>query len=215
VLSILFSSFIIMPRSSSLSTSSLSDILTDIDPSGLESSAVTNSNPPLPPTNAFTALGSITSRKRALVYVEVERDPKRVRTSAIWAHGREVQLENSTNGQRFWECNLCHTRLTASATTNAGTHLRRIHMIKMNSPALLALTVLDQQLQGVEQQQLNNTSLSQNLSLQERLVRFATICHIPYNAITSKHFRSLFLCSTTAATEILPYLPTSHNTIQA
>jgi BED zinc finger len=160
VLSILFSNFIIMPRSSSLSPSSLSDILTDIDPSGLESSAVTNSNPPLPPTNAFTALALIPSRKRALVYVEVERDPKRVRTSAIWAHGREVQLENSTNGQRFWECNLCHIRLTASATTNAGTHLRRIHMIKMNSPALLALTVMDQQLQGVEQQQLNNTSLS-------------------------------------------------------
>jgi BED zinc finger len=162
-----------MPRSSSLSISSLSDVLTDIDSFGPNSSTVTNSNPPLPPTNAFTALGSNPSRKRALVYMEVERDPKRLRTSAIWTHGREVRLENSTNGQRFWECNLCHIRLTASATTNAGTHLRRTHMIKINSqsPAPFPLTVIDQQLQGVEQQQLNNTSLPQNLSLQERLVR--------------------------------------------
>ena len=206
-----------MPRSSSPSSSSLSDILTDVESFDPESSTATNSNPPLPPTNAFTALGSIPSRKRALVYVGVEKDPKRPRTSAIWVYGREVRLENSTNGQRFWECNLCHTRLTASATTNAGTHLRKIHMIKTNSdsPTPFTLTVMDQQLQGVEQQQLNNTSLPQNLSLQERLVRFVTICHIPYNAITSKHFRSLFLCSPTATTEILPYLPTSHNTIQA
>jgi BED zinc finger len=178
-----------MPDSVRSSSSSLSDILIDVDSPDPESSTTTNPNPPLRFSNAFAALGSIPSRKRALVYIEVEKDPKRPRTSAIWDYGREVQLENTTNSQRCWECNLCRTRLTARATTNAITHLRKVHKIKINSQALSSFTptVIDQQIQGVEQQ-LHNSPILQNLSIQERLVRFVTICHIPYNAIVSPYF---------------------------
>jgi BED zinc finger len=206
-----------MPKSSSSSNSPLSDVPINLDTFLPESSTATNTNSVLSPANAFTAIRSSISRKRAPIYIKVERDAKRPRTSAVWAHGREVQLENSRDGRRFWDCNLCYIKLTASATTNAVTHLRRVHNIRIDSQPLspFLLTVIDQQRQGVELQQAQNSSISQNLSLQERLIRFVTICRIPHNVITSKHFQSLFLCSPTATTEILPYLPTSHNTVQA
>jgi hypothetical protein len=65
-----------MPRSLSSSNSPLSDVFTDLNslPPGSSTATTRNSSQAL--TNAFTALELCTLRKRALIYVKVEKDAK-------------------------------------------------------------------------------------------------------------------------------------------
>lgn len=125
-------------------------------------------------------------------------------------------LENGSNTRRFWECNVCQERFLATSINNPKKHLQQKHGINIDNktPSPFTLSVIDQQRQFAELQQLQNLPAVINTSFQDRLIKWITISHASFNMVTNENFRSLFLCSWNVTNDILPQLLTSNTTIR-
>ena len=203
-----------MAASSSPSLTSLSSPEPDPHLADVETRSPIEQSRISTPISAFSALEAPNPQKRPASYIPAENKTKRQRTSAIWSYGKEVERESSSDRRRFWECDICRERFVATSTSNAEKHLRKKHLIRIKSPSLSPppSSVLEQQRRGAEIQQFQNSHGADNLSFQERLVRFV-VCHASFGMVTNPYFRSLFL-STTSKFEISRQLPASHNTLQ-
>lgn len=166
-------------------------------------SGFSESSSTTPTTASIFTTTSALKRKSTWSWVYIEADSKRPRTSFIWKHGIPVKRSNDESHTLYWCCgfpNCHHKPFKATATTSARDHLKTQHHIEEGEATTQALSVIDQQKQGKQQQ----SDQLYTLSFIQVLLRFIVSADLPFRTVTNTYFQRLLTWQNAAIAKEYP-----------